>query len=361
VILNSKKVTDHHAIIPTMELGKLKDVTLSEKEEKVLNLIAHRLLCATGKKYEYESCVAEIDCEGTMFKLSAKYVIEDGFKLYEEALKKHYKLLREKDDADENMSPFMPDEGQSILVEASNARESFTKPPKHFTEDSLLLAMEKAGVDEMDEGVERKGLGTPATRADIIEKLVKDGFLKREKKKLIPTDDGTKLITILPPTIKSPYLTAQWENELILVSEGKVTREEFLNGIHRMVSVLVANYSEVGEDKKGIIEKAFYSLGKCPKCGADVVRGKYGACCKENCGMSLSKALGVKLSEEQLKDMLGGEKVLVKGINGKKGKYDAYLKAKGIKPYSYTAKDGTEKQGYTFEYEMTFPERKGSK
>ena len=358
VVLNSKKVTDHHAIIPTMELGKLKDVTLSEKEEKVLNLIAHRLLVATSKKHRYESVVAEVICEDTVFKITNKVVIDDGFRAYEEAFRNHYKVAKEKED-EEMAGSIIFDEGQSVDVKCATSKESFTKPQKHFTEDSLLLAMEKAGASEMEAEVERKGLGTPATRADIIEKLVSDGFLVREKKKLLPTDDGVKLITILPDVVKSPKLTADWENELILVSEGSEPMDEFMGGIKKMVEDLVATYKEVSN--KDMFKKEATILGKCPKCGADVLSGKFGAYCKDKCGMNLSKALGVALSDKQVTDMLSGKKVLVKGLTGKKGKYDAYLKTKGIKPYSYKAKDGSEKQGFNFEYEMTFPERKGSK
>ena len=219
--------------------------------------------------------------------------------------------------------------------------EHFTQPPKHFTEDSLLSAMERAGSEDMDDDVERKGLGTPATRADIIEKLVKDGFVKREKKQMIPTEDGMKLITVLPDVIKSPKLTADWENELTQVSKGEVSAGQFMAGIKAMVSELVKTYHSVSEEQKnmfgaGNTQEVF---GTCPKCGGDVVKGKFGAYCKNKCGMNVSKALGVQLSDAQVKSLLAGKKILIKGLKGKKGNYDAYLIPESIENFSYT-KDG---------------------
>ena len=147
----------------------------------------------------------------------------------------------------------------------------------------------------MGDEVERKGLDTPATRADIIEKLVKDGFVKREKKQMIPTEDGMKLITILPDVVKSPKLTADWENELTLVSKGEVAAEQFMSGIEAMVSDLVKTYHSVSDEQKAMFGAGRGGqevLGKCPKCGADVVKGKFGAYCTGKCGMNVGKALG---------------------------------------------------------------------
>ena len=166
----------------------------------------------------------------------------------------------------------------------------------------------------MGDEVERKGLDTPATRADIIEKLVKDGFVKREKKQMIPTEDGMKLITILPDVVKSPKLTADWENELTLVSKGEVAAEQFMSGIEAMVSDLVKTYHSVSDEQKAMFGAGRGGqevLGKCPKCGADVVKGKFGAYCTGKCGMNVGKALGVTLSDSQVKSLLGGKKILV--------------------------------------------------
>ena len=167
----------------------------------------------------------------------------------------------------------------TITVEDIKVTEHFTQPPKHYTEDSLLSAMERAGAEDMGDEVERKGLGTPATRADVIEKLVKDGFAKREKKQMIPTEDGIKLITVLPDIVKSPKLTADWENELTLVSQGKVSADQFMEGIKSMVRELVKTYHSVSDDQKNMFGRGNLAekLGTCPKCGGDVVKGKFGA------------------------------------------------------------------------------------
>ena len=148
--------------------------------------------------------------------------------------------------------------------------------------------MERAGSEDMGDDVERKGLGTPATRADIIEKLVKDGFVKREKKQMIPTEDGIKLITVLPDVVKSPKLTADWENALTLVAKGEYSKEEFMDGIADMVTDLVQTYHSISDEQKSMFggnQNGQEALGKCPKCGGDVVKGKYGAYCKNKCGV----------------------------------------------------------------------------
>ena len=185
----------------------------------------------------------------------------------------------------------------------------------------------------MGDDVERKGLGTPATRADIIEKLVKDGFVKREKKQMIPTEDGKKLITVLPDVVKSPKLTADWENALTLVAKGEYSKEEFMDGIADMVTDLVQTYHSISDEQKSMFggnQNGQEALGKCPKCGGDVVKGKYGAYCKNKCGMNVGKAMGTVLSDTQIKSMLEGKKTFVKGLKGKKGSYDAYLIPEGI-------------------------------
>ena len=225
---------------------------------------------------------------------------------------------------------------------------------------AMAKMMERAGAEDMGDDVERKGLGTPATRADIIEKLVKDGFVKREKKQIIPTEDGMKLITILPDVVKSPKLTADWDNELTLVSKGEVAAEQFMSGIEAMVTDLVKTYHSVSDEQKAMFgtgKGGQEVLGKCPKCGADVVRGKFGAYCTGKCGMNVGKALGVTLSDTQVKSLLQGKKILVKGLKGKKGSYDAYLIPESVQEFSYT-KDGKEIKGFQYKFKMEFPPKK---
>lgn len=360
-ILNSKKVTDHHAIIPTMEIIKQDLKVIPESEMKILSLCANRLLCATGEKHIYNSTKAVITCNNAVFKVSGKEVWKNGWKEFEDFFKNSYKTAEDKSDAEEEKKLPELHEGMMIAVEQTKVSEHFTQPPKHYTEDSLLSAMERAGAEDMGDEVERKGLGTPATRADIIEKLVKDGFVKREKKQMIPTEDGMKLITILPDVVKSPKLTADWENELTLVSKGEVAAEQFMSGIETMVSDLVKTYHSVSDEQKAMFgagKRKQEVLGKCPKCGADVVKGKFGAYCTGKCGMNVGKALGVTLSDTQVKSLLQGKKILVKGLKGKKGSYDAYLIPESIEEFSYT-KDGKEIKGFQYKFKMEFPKTKG--
>lgn len=359
-VLNSKKVTDHHAIIPTMEIVKQDLKAIPESEMKILSLCANRLLCATAEKHIYNSTKAELTCNGMVFKVSGKEIWKNGWKDFEDFFKNSYKTTEDKKDSDDTKKLPELTEGMTVTVEDTRVSEHFTQPPKHFTEDSLLSAMERAGSEDMDDDVERKGLGTPATRADIIEKLVKDGFIKREKKQMIPTEDGMKLITVLPDVVKSPKLTADWENELTQVSKGEVSAGQFMAGIKAMVSDLVKTYHSVSDEQKnmfgaGNTQEVF---GTCPKCGDDVVKGKFGAYCKNKCGMNVSRALGVQLSDTQVKSLLAGKKILVKGLKGKKGNYDAYLIPESIEDFSYT-KDGKEIKGSQYKFKMEFPPRKG--
>lgn len=358
-VMNSKKVTDHHAIIPTVEIAKgVKDV--SDRELKVLHLIAARMLCATDEKHVYESELVKISALGNTFKVSNKVIKNNGWKSHEESLRQYHKGCIVEDNNEDSIAKtdITVKVGDTFIVEDAVTKEGFTSPPKHYTEDSLLKAMEKAGAKDMDDEVERKGLGTPATRADIIEKLVKDGFVKREKKAMIPTDDGMRLITILPDVVKSPQLTADWENELICVSKGETNVESFMDGIEKMVRDLVATYDSVSEENKNMFGSKKEILGQCPKCGNDVTVGKFGAYCIGKCGMTFAKAFGVKLTDAQVKNLLQNKKILVKGLTGKKGKYDAYLSPKGVKPYSYENKDGKEISGYQYDFEMSFPNKK---
>ena len=219
--------------------------------------------------------------------------------------------------------------------------------------------MERAGAEDMGDEVERKGLGTPATRADIIEKLVRDGFVRREKKQIVPTDDGIRLITILPDAVKSPKLTADWENALALVAKGEYSAGRFMDGIEKMVSDLVKTYHRVREEEKNMFGSEA-AIGKCPKCGGDVIKGKFGAYCSEKCGMNVGRAFGKELTEEQVRDLLEGKKILLKGLKSKKGStYAAYLTPDGVEPYSYAKKDGAKADGFQFKFIMEFPGKEG--
>ena len=358
-VLNSKKVTDHHAIIPTMEITKADLGAVPEREKQILFLVADRLLCATGEKHSYETVKAELSCDGVVFKVHGKSIVNNGWKIFEDSFKAFYKGKVEKEDTDEDVK--LPELYEGMVVEGVQTKvtEHYTQPPKHYTEDSLLSAMERAGAEDMGDDVERKGLGTPATRADIIEKLVKDGFVKREKKQMIPTEDGIKLITVLPDVVKSPKLTADWENALSLVSKGKYSLQTFMEGIEDMVRDMVQKYHAVNDEQKNMFAPGeSEALGKCPKCGADVVKGKFGPYCKEKCGMNVGRAMGVALTDAQVKSLLEGKKILMKGLKGKTEKtYDAYLIPEGLEDFAYT-KDGKEIKGTQYRFKMEFPQSK---
>ena len=359
-VLNSKKVTDHHAIIPTMEIAKADLAALPETERRILSLIANRLLCATGEKHLYETVKAEFSCNGHTFSASGKFVTHNGWKVFEDVFKRSFKIAGNKEDENEEKKLPELSEGQTFEGVQTKISEHFTTPPKHFTEDSLLSAMERAGAEDMGDDVERKGLGTPATRADIIEKLVKDGFVKRDKKQMIPTEDGIKLITVLPDVVKSPKLTADWENALTLVAKGELAMEDFMADIENMVSELIHTYHEVGDEQKKMFTQEKETLGTCPNCGGQVVKGKFGAYCKNKCGMNVSRVMGAALTDAQVKDMLAGKKILLKGLKNKANKtYDAYIIPSGTEEYHYT-KDGEEKSGVQFKIVMEFPKKKFS-
>lgn len=355
-ILDSRKVTDHHAIIPTMEITKADLSAVPDGEMKILSLAANRLLCATGEKHEYETVRAALSCNGVDFTVSGKSVIRNGWKDFEAAFKRSYKTSEDEEKEDKKLPELS--EGMVFDGVQTKVTEHFTQPPKHFTEDSLLSAMERAGAEDMGDEVERRGLGTPATRADVIEKLVRDGFVKREKKQMIPTEDGVKLITILPDVVKSPKLTADWENALTLVSKGEYSMQDFMGGIEDMVKGLVQTYHSISDEQKTMFGGGVQEiLGKCPKCGGDVIKGKFGAYCKAKCGMNVSRAMGAVLTDSQIKNMLEGKKTLVKGLKGKKGIYDAYLIPEGVEDYSYT-KDGKEIKGSQYKVRLEFPKKK---
>lgn len=359
-ILNSKKVTDHHAIIPTMEIAKADLAALPETERKILSLVANRLLCATGEKHLYETVKVEFSCNGHTFAVSGKSVTHNGWKSFEDAFKRSFKISGNQEEEKEEKKLPELSEGQAFDSVQTKISEHFTSPPKHFTEDLLLSAMERPGAEDIGADAERKGLGTPATRADIIEKLVKDGFVKREKKQIIPTEDGLKLITVLPDVVKSPKLTADWENALTLVAKGELPMEDFMAEIENMVSELIHTYHEVSDEQKKMFAQEQTVLGACPNCGSQVVKGKFGAYCVKKCGMNVSRVMGAALTDTQVKDLLAGKKILLKGLKSKAGKpYDAYIIPSGTEEYHYT-KDGEEKSGVQFKFVMEFPKKKSS-
>lgn len=334
-ILNSKKVTDHHAIIPTAEMLKTDLAALPETERRILSLIVAKLLCAVSDPYRYEAVSATFSCAGKELTAKGKTVLHAGFKEVEQAFRSFLKAQPE-DEPDEAADKELPQlsEGQVFESVAAKLTEHFTTPPKPFTEDTLLSAMERAGAEDITEDVERKGLGTPATRAAIIEKLVQAGFIERKKKQLIPTKDGINLITVLPETLTSPKLTAEWENELSRIAAGESSPEDFLDGIKQMAAGLVQTYSflSVPEETRGLFQTEKEVIGQCPRCGSPVYEGKKNFyCSNKECRFCLWKnnrffeSKKKTLTKQVAAALLKSGKVKMKGLYSEKsGKtYDA--------------------------------------
>ena len=270
-ISNNAKVTDHHAILPTVQVEKLDIAELPESEQKILRLVATRLICATGEKHIYDETTMTVSCEGSLFTAKGKTVVQDGWKGIELRFKATLKS-KEKEEP-ETVLPEVT-EGDILQNVVSSVSEHFTSPPKAFTEDTLLSAMESAGNEAFDDETEKKGLGTPATRAGIIEKLVKGGFAERKGKSLIPTKDGLNLVCVLPEQITSSAMTAEWENTLMQIERGNADADAFLSGIAAMTSELVKAYPFLSDAEASRFDTARETVGKCPRCGSPVYVGK---------------------------------------------------------------------------------------
>ena len=293
-VTDDSKVTDHHAIIPTVEIARTDLSELPSGERDVLTLLAVRLLCATTQANRFEAVTAILDCQGHTFTAKGKTILQSGWKEVERI---HRMSIRQSEtEHRENEDAALPvlKEGQTFETVSASLREGKTSPPKHYTEDTLLSAMENAGAEDMPDDAERKGLGTPATRAATLEKLVSAGFVERKKKQLIPTKKGRNLIAVLPDNIKSPILTAEWESMLKQVEHGELSATSFMDQIADMSRTLVKEHTAPEErfadlfpSSKGTVHEA---VGVCPRCGAPVYEGKKGFFCdNRECSFALWK------------------------------------------------------------------------
>ena len=293
-VTDDSKVTDHHAIIPTVEIAQTDLTELPSGERDVLTLLAVRLLCATTQAHRFETVTAMLDCQGHTFTAKGKTILQSGWKEVERI---HRMSIRQSEtEHKENEAVALPvlQEGQTFEAVSASLREGKTSPPKHYTEDTLLSAMETAGAEDMPEDAERKGLGTPATRAATLEKLISAGFVERKKKQLIPTKKGRNLIAVLPDNIKSPILTAEWESMLKQVEHGELSATSFMDQIADMSRTLVKEHTAPEErfadlfpSSKGTVHEA---VGVCPRCGAPVYEGKKGFFCdNRECSFALWK------------------------------------------------------------------------
>lgn len=333
-VLNSKKVSDHHAIIPTVSLAKEKLDDLSEGEKNTLLLISQRLLCATALPHVYGETTVIVECAGYEFSTKGKSILQMGWRSFEESFRASIKAKTGKDTEEKAINA---SKGQVFERVAASISEHYTTPPKPYTEDTLLSAMEKAGNEDFEDETEKKGLGTPATRAAILEKLVSNGYLERKGKQVLPTKAGENLIAILPERVKSAKLTADWENILMQIEKKTADASVFMRDITDMVSELVKENSTIPEGEKERFagsRKERETLGKCTRCGSPVYEGqKNYYCSNRDCHFSIWKeskflsSMKKKVTKSMAVSLLKSGKVFVKGLYSQKKdkEFDAYL------------------------------------
>ena len=331
-LVNDKEVSDHHALIPTLELEKADVPALPVGERNILLLVCCKLLCAAAEPFVYEAVTATFDCGGHTFTAKGKQVLSQGWRAIQEVFRSSLKEKPENEDA-VGVLPALT-EGQVFESVAASVTEHFTSPPKPYTEDTLLSAMENAGKEDMPDETERKGLGTPATRAAIIEKLVSGGFVERKGKSLIPTKAGVNLVTVLPELLTSPKLTADWEQRLNEVAKGQASPEDFMDGIEAMAAELVRKYSHISEDGQKLFQPEKETVGLCPRCGKPVYEGKKNFACSDRaCQFVMWKndrfwtSRRKELNRKMAADLLKKGRTSVKGMwSEKKGStYDAVV------------------------------------
>jgi len=293
-VINDGKVSDHHALLPTLEAGRADLAALPTGERNILGMISARLLCAVGTPYTYAESVAVLECGGASFTAKGRAVTDQGWKAVERT---YLDTLKQKPKR-EAPSPSLPElsQGQRFENVGAALHEGTTAPPSHFTEDTLLAAMEHASAEDFAklEDLERIGLGTPATRAGMIERLIKSGFVERDKRQLVPTKKGAELMRIMPEQLRSAKLTAQWEEKLCQVGRGELAPEDFMADITEMLTGLVKTYAGVRPASSILSQSGRTIVGVCPRCGKNVVEGKKSFFCEgwkddPPCGFALWK------------------------------------------------------------------------
>lgn len=315
-IINNDRVTDHHALLPTKEAVKQDFEELSEKQRNIFWLIGQRLAQAVSEECVFEDAVVTLLCEGHEFVAKGKAIIQSGYKEVENAFRHAVQKGKPagQDQTEDTLSiPEELCEGMEISEVTAESSRHFTSPPKAYSEDTLLAAMERAGKEEFEDDTEKKGLGTPATRASIIEKLVSSGYAKRSGKQIIPTADGKALIAVLPEYLKSAAMTAEWENRLLLMEKGQIDSAEFLQGITDLIEKMLKECSGIsGEEQWRFNQKE--EIGICPVCGSPVYEGKKNFYCgSRECSFSLWKENRYLASMKKLVDKKMAADLLKKG------------------------------------------------
>ena len=333
-VVNNKKVSDHHAILPTKEAVEKGIMDLPVDKKNLMILIGQQVLQAVGEDYLYEQTDVTVNCQKNEFTARGKTAVQMGFKDVEKAFRSHC-VKTEKEDSDRQLEiPYGYQKGMQLFNVKAETSIHYTSPPKSFNEDTLLAAMETAGNKEFDEKTEKKGLGTPATRASTIEKLVASGYAQRKGKQIIPTAEGRELIRVMPENLKSAGLTAEWENRLLLMERGELNGEQFMDDIVTMLEEILNGCRKIPEEERNRFQTAKELIGKCPVCGSDIFEGKRNFyCSNRQCDFALWKdnrfleGMEKKLDKKMAKELLDKACTHVKGLYSKKkdARFDANL------------------------------------
>lgn len=333
-VVNNAKVSDHHAILPTKEAVEKGIMDLPVDKKNLMILIGQQVLQAVGEDYLYEQTDVTVNCQKNEFTARGKTAVQMGFKDVEKAFRSHC-VKTEKEDSDRQLEiPYGYQKGMQLFNVKAETSIHYTSPPKSFNEDTLLAAMETAGNKEFDEKTEKKGLGTPATRASTIEKLVASGYAQRKGKQIIPTAEGRELIRVMPENLKSAGLTAEWENRLLLMERGELNGEQFMDDIVTMLEEILNGCRKIPEEERNRFQTAKELIGKCPACGSDIFEGKRNFyCSNRQCDFALWKdnrfleGMEKKLDKKMAKELLDKACTHVKGLYSKKkdARFDADL------------------------------------
>ena len=334
-VINNAKVSDHHAILPTKEAVEKGIADLPADKKNLLMLICQQLVQATGEEYLYEQTDITVKCQEHDFKARGKIPVQMGFKEVEKAFKQLCVKAEPVEEKEKDTSiPVGYEEGMRLFPVKADKTTPYTSPPKPFNEDTLLAAMETAGNKEFDSETEKKGLGTPATRASIIEKLVSSGYAQRKGKQILPSTEGKELVKVMPEYLKSAVMTAEWENQLLMMEKGQITDTQFMEEITFLVRKILEVCREIPEEERRRFQPAREVIGKCPVCGCDVFEGKQNFyCSNRQCDFALWKdnrfleGMEKKLDKKMAKELLDKACTHIKGLYSKKkdSKFDADL------------------------------------
>ena len=334
-VINNAKVSDHHAILPTKEAVEKGIADLPADKKNLMMLICQQLVQATGEEYLYEQTDITVKCQEHDFKARGKIPVQMGFKEVEKAFKQlGVKAEPVEGKEKETSIPAGYEEGMRLFPVKAEKTTHYTSPPKPFNEDTLLAAMETAGNKEFDSETEKKGLGTPATRASIIEKLVSSGYAQRKGKQILPSIEGKELVKVMPEYLKSAVMTAEWENQLLMMEKGQITDTQFMGEITSLVRKILEVCREIPEEERRRFQTAREVIGKCPVCGCDVFEGKQNFyCSNRQCDFALWKenrflgSMEKNLDKKMARELLDKACTHVKGLYSKKKdmKFDADL------------------------------------